>query len=110
MKANDREDNRATPYANTTTMNRFRSGARHNSIDDGSRTQPMQGKFDRWPGPNGERTSVGAMLNPKYSFGNQFRTFHEAKDMEVREKDQADNTYGNARMDKVGMGTRAPKA
>ena len=80
----DRDDGRATPYGTSSNVNRFR-GARHNSIDDGGKT--IQSRYDRWSNPNGEKTSVGAILNPKHSFGNQFKTFHEAKDGELREKD-----------------------
>ena len=33
-----------------------------------------------------EKTSVGAILNPKYSFGNQFKTFHENKSNAEKDK------------------------
>ena len=77
------------PYGNIGNVNRFRGGARHNSIDDGSRGSALQNKNDRPSVLNIEKTSVGAILNPKYSFGNQFKTFYESKDNGdvVREKD-----------------------
>ena len=85
---------------------RFRSGMRHNSIDEGSKMQPIQSRYDRWQA-NGEKASVAAILNPKYSFGNQFRTFYEVRDGEQRD---LQTLNANQRRDRSGVGSRALKA